>query len=93
MTTDILNPQEIAQRGEKIYRERLKKKLEKGFLGKYVAIEVESEKYFVGSSLEEALEKARKKFPDKIFHSIKIGSEGIFTTSGLFSHDTNEWPF
>lgn len=93
MNNYLLTPQEISQRGEKIYQEKLKKRLEKEHLGKYVAIEVQSEKYFMGLTLEEALEKAKKKFPDKIFHSIKIGSEGVFTSSELFSYDTSQWPF
>lgn len=82
-TTFVPSTAELIQKGQKYYEEELKTKLEKKYLGKFVAIEVGSGKYFIGDTLEEALEKAKKKFPDKIFHSIKIGSPGIFTSSGV----------
>jgi len=89
MTNDNLNiafttsTEELIQKREKFYEEKLKDKLEKRHFGKFVAIEVDSGEFFIGETLEEALEKAKKKFPDKIFHSIKIGSPGVFTSSSI----------
>ena len=99
MTNNDLNvafttsTEELIQKGEKLYEEKLKDKLEKKHLGKFVAIEVDSGKFFVGETLEEALERAKKEFPDKIFHSIKIGSPGVFSSSGVFRKNGYRWLF
>ena len=86
--------QDLEKKGQEIYENKLKEKLEKEHVGKYVAVEVESGDYFVADTLEEALLEAKKKYPNKIFHSIKIGSEGVFKTSGFNSKSQqNEWFF
>ena len=60
-------------KGEEIYDEN-KKKLEKAFLGKIVAIEIESRDVAgIGESLDEAYEKAVKKYPKKQFYFRKVG--------------------
>lgn len=74
---------EIAKKGQELYDTKLKTKLEKRFYGKYAAIDVESGEYFIGDTLVDALTKAKTKFPSQIFHSVKIGSTGAFTMSGL----------
>lgn len=99
MTNDNLNiafttsTEELIQKGEKLYEEKLKDKLEKKYLGKFVAIEVDSSEFFIGDTLQQALEKAKKQFPDKIFHSIKIGSPGVFTSSGIYRENGYRWLF
>jgi len=42
--------------------------------GTIAVIEPESEEWFSGKTLLEALKKAKNKYPDKIFYSIRIGS-------------------
>jgi len=60
-------------KGEEIYNEN-KEKLEKAFLGKIVAIEIESGTIAgIGTSLDEAYEKALKKYPGKRFYFRKVG--------------------
>lgn len=94
MDNTTLTPQEVEKKGQEIYEQKLKDKLEKGSFGKYVAIDVDTEEYFIGESLEEALNKAKEKYPNKIFHSIKIGSTGVFTASGLLDRSgDNGWLF
>jgi len=67
------NINRFVAKGEEIYQQRLKDKLEPTHYGQIVAIEVESGDYFLGESVIEAGLKARAKYPDKIFHFIKIG--------------------
>ena len=74
----VLTPQQIAELGEKIYKEKLKKELEPTLTGKFLAIEVISGEYFVGDTILEALEKGRKKYSGRLFHTIRIGYEGVF---------------
>jgi len=64
---------ELAEKGQQIYLDELKDKLEKAHMGEYVVIEVESKKYFVGKDPVTVNEKARKEFPDKLFFMVQIG--------------------
>ncbi len=80
-TESALTPEQIAQRGQKIYNERLKAELEPKEQGKFVAIEVESGGYVIGDTLIEALQKAREKYPGKLFHTVRVGFEGVFKMS------------
>jgi hypothetical protein len=60
-------------KGEEIY-EKHKEKLEKTYLGKIVAIEIESQDVAgIGASLDEAYEEAIKKYPKKEFYFRKVG--------------------
>lgn len=80
-----INPAEIVRRGEEIYQNELREKLEKEYLGKFVAIEINSKNYFLGETQIEATEKARKKFPDKVTYLIKIGFPAVITMSNRLS--------
>lgn len=60
-------------KGEEVY-EKNREKLEKMYLGKIVAIEIESEVVAgIGASLDEAYEEALKKYPQKQFYFRKVG--------------------
>lgn len=61
----------LAVKGQNIY-EKIKKRL-LPHKGLFAAIDVESEEYFVGSTLLEALHKAKNKYPSRKFHFVKIG--------------------
>ena len=91
MTEQILNPDEIVKRGEEIYEEKLKASLEPSNNGKFVAIEVISGDYFVGDTIIEALEKGRTAYPDKLFHTIKIGFKGIYKMSSCIKSFSYGW--
>ena len=63
----------LIELGERIYEEN-KTEWEKNYLGKIIAIEVESKSLAgVGDSLEEAYEEAIKKYPGKQFYFRKVG--------------------
>lgn len=74
-------PIEIAQKGTQVYQ-KISKQIEKNHSGNFVAIEVESGKYFLGKTQMEAIEKARKSFPTKIFYLMKVGFPAAVTFSG-----------
>jgi hypothetical protein len=74
-------PSEIAHKGEEIYQ-KIGKHIEKKHSGDFVAIEVESGKYFLGQTQMEAIEKAKKRFPTKVFYLMKIGFPAVVTFSG-----------
>jgi len=63
----------LAIKGEEIY-EKNRERLEKAYLGKIVAIEIDSGTVAgVGDTLDEAYEKASKKRPGKKFYFRKVG--------------------
>ena len=74
-------PTEIAQKGTQVYQ-KISKQIEKDHLGDFVAIEVESGKYFLGQTQIEAIEKAKKSYPTKIFYLMKVGFPTAVTFSG-----------
>jgi hypothetical protein len=65
----------VAERARQLYHERFKQTLEKGSFGQFVAIEVDSEEYFLGPTPIQAINNGQKKYSTKPFHVIKIGSE------------------
>ena len=68
----LVDKDEIVEKGRKIY-ETIKDKLEPEHKGELVAIEVETGDYFLGQSVIEAIEKGREKYPNTVFHVIRIG--------------------
>ena len=68
---------ELAQEGEEIYKSRLKRKLEEKHRGKIIAIDVDSGEYFMGKTVLEAVEKGRQKYPNKVFHVIRVGYPAV----------------
>lgn len=74
-------PAEIAQKGDEVYQ-KISKQIEKRHTGEFLAIEVESGKYFLGRTQVEAIEKAKKHFPTKIFYLLKVGFPAAVTFSG-----------
>lgn len=64
---------QLAEDGERIYRERLKAQLERTHLGQFVAIEPISGDYFLGRSLSEAIGAGRKAYPDRLMYGMRIG--------------------
>jgi len=69
-----LNKEQFAQKGEKIFR-AIEDQLKPEYLGKVVAIEIESGNYFIGRTHSEAGDKAKHKFPEKIFYFARVGAK------------------
>ena len=84
-----LSLQEIEKRGKEIYETQLKEKIESEKNGKYLVLEVESGEYFINDFLDEALKEAKKKFPNKIFYSLRIGYPGVFSFSSMRGDNGN----
>lgn len=76
--------EEIAKKGEEIYQRKFKEKYEPSQNGKFLAIEIESEGEFLGDSSVEAVEKAKEKYPQKIFYIKKIGFPAAEVISSYF---------
>jgi hypothetical protein len=71
MTRSDVN--EFVQRAEAIYSSRLQAILEPAHIDEFVAIEPQSGNYFLGKTLNEAARAARKAYPDRLTHAMRIG--------------------
>lgn len=71
--TDI---EKIARDGSEIYKE-IKAQYEPDNNGKFLAIDIESKKVFLGDTSSAAVESARTSYPDKVFYVVKIGSSVV----------------
>ncbi len=68
-----INKREIARKAKAIY-ETIRDEMEANYMGKIVAVDPETGDYFIGNSGIEAGQKAREKYPDKIFFLIRVGA-------------------
>jgi hypothetical protein len=67
-----INREEFGSKGDEIY-EKIKPLLEPEHKGEIVAIEVESGDYFLDETVIEAWQKAKGKYPDKVFYFVRVG--------------------
>ncbi len=65
----------LASRGREIYDRNLRQILEPDLRGRFVAIEVESGEYFLGSTITESIANGRKKYPTRLFYVMRVGYE------------------
>ena len=75
--------QEIAEKGAALY-EHMKGDYEPKFNGKFLAIEIESRKVYMGDTSGVALEQAQTENPGKLFYVVKVGSSSAETLAHSF---------
>ena len=80
-----MSREERIERGRSIYAERLRSVLEPEHVGRYVAIEPETARYFLGDTEAEALIAAREAMPDSIFYLMRVGYRAAHTIGGYAS--------
>ncbi len=64
---------EFVRRAEQVYASRLRAVLEPKHTNEFVAIEPESGDYFLGKTLSEAIGAARRSYPDRLAHAMRVG--------------------
>ena len=65
--------EELVRRAEEVYAEKLRDVLEPDHVDEFVAIEPDSGDYFLGKTLSEATQAARKSHPDRLTHAMRVG--------------------
>jgi len=75
----------IARRATEIYESRLRNRLEREHLHMFVAIEPDSDDFFLGQTLSEAIQSARNAIPDKIPFALRIGHDSAIHLGVLSS--------
>lgn len=64
----------ILKKGEELYLERFRDKLERGFLGSYAVIDVDKEEFVISENKLKAFELAKETFGEgKLFFCVHIG--------------------
>ncbi len=66
-------PQEIAERGERIYRERLRALLEPAHTGEYIVIDVDTGDYELDKNDRAASDRAAARWPGASRYAMRVG--------------------
>lgn len=77
MDIQHVNVNTLAVKGEEIYASRLKSLLEPTHQGKIVAIEIDSGDSFLGDTVVEAGQKAKERYPDRVFYFVRVGYPAV----------------
>lgn len=71
-----MDAETLARKGAEIYH-KLLPSLVPQYKGEYIVIHVPSAEYWVEHTLLEAIQKARMKYVDNLFFSVRVGEEVI----------------
>ncbi len=66
------NPSSVAKDARSIF-DRIRESLEAAHADEFVAIEPISGRYFLGSTLSQAIGASRREFPDRLAHAFRVG--------------------
>jgi hypothetical protein len=73
---------DLAVNGQRLYDERLRDLLEPEHKGEFVAIEPETERYFLGMTGLTALRAGRRELPGKLFYLLRVGHDAAYQVGG-----------
>jgi len=73
---------DLVRRGQRIYEEKLRSILEPEQCGRFVAIEPESERFFIGDTGTAALIAAHTAMPQHLFYLARVGYQAADTLHG-----------
>jgi hypothetical protein len=79
---DVEATDPLVEGGQRFYDEHLKDKLEPEHTGRYVAIEPETGRYFLGDTGTDALLEAHQSLPQSLFYLARVGYLAADTISG-----------
>ncbi len=77
LSSQNFNQEDFGKQSQDFY-EKIKGRLEEKDFGKYAALDFETEKYWTGETATEALTKAKKDSPDKLFYLVQVGFPTAF---------------
>jgi hypothetical protein len=73
---------DLSEQGQRFYDEHLRDLLEPKHSGEFVAIEPDTESYFLGSTGLAALHAGREALPGKLFYLLRVGSDAAYRVGG-----------
>lgn len=75
---------ELTERGQHLYDERLKALIEPKHEGEFVAINPDRERYFLGPTGLAALRAGRKELADKFFYLLRVVYMATYRVGGYY---------
>ena len=75
----------LADRAKRVYESRFKAELETTHRDQFVAIEPESESFFLGIAFVDAAMAAKDAYPDRKSFVLRVGHEAAFHIGGFAS--------
>ena len=75
MTTPKYSKDEVCDRGEEIYEERIKALVEPQQIGKFIVIDIESGDYEISEDMLIASRRLRERRPNSVRYGAKVGSK------------------
>ena len=78
MPTSKYTIDQICDRGEQIYRERIKALVEPQENGKFIVIDIESGDYEIADKLGTASDRLRERLPDSVGFGARIGYDSAY---------------
>lgn len=66
---------QVAAKAKKLFQEKYRAQLEATNCGSFVCIEPESGDYFLGSTLDDAVNQALNVHPNRLTHTLRIGHD------------------
>jgi hypothetical protein len=76
--------EEIAARGEAIYRQQIRDKVEPQHVGKFLILDVETGDYEIDDDDMAASQRAHARHPDGAFYGMRVGYRSAGTLGGSF---------
>jgi hypothetical protein len=78
----VIAQQQFAEAANKVYEDKLKKRLEEQHLGEVIALEPVSGDYVLGKTLAEVDQACHERFGSKPVHVFRIGGGGAVQVGG-----------
>ena len=78
-----MTPDEIADKGQALYEQRLRDQVEGTHLGQYLLIDVETGDYEIGPEHLATAKKLRARYPQASLYGIKIGYPATVAIGGI----------
>jgi hypothetical protein len=76
------SPEEIEARGEEIYEQQIRQRVETGNKGKFVVIDIETGEYELDEDDLQATKRALAKRPDAVLYGVRIGYPTAYNLGG-----------
>ena len=88
MPTEGYSPSEIEARGEAIYEQNLRSRVEDGNLGKFVVMDIASGDYEVDDDDLTATRRILSRHPQGILYGVRIGRRAAYRVGATFSSNS-----
>ncbi|REJ85695.1 MAG: hypothetical protein DWQ34_28555 [Planctomycetota bacterium] len=80
-------PEEVESRGEEIYEQQIRQKVESGNKGKFVVIDIETGEYEIDEDDVQATKRALAKRPQGILYGVRVGYPTAYNLGGHIAMD------